>query len=439
MSSFEAQHASLCSRLKKISTDDNDYWSFRGSACREFSHGIFQYPAMMVPQLVRVLLDEILELRPDIRMIGDPFMGSGTVLTETKLRGLNFWGCDINPLAFLVCMVKRDTYLLSSLEEKIRLIKNISKCKAQDITVDFKGIDKWFRSDVKKDLQIIKSAIECEESVVARRFFWVALAETVKRNCNSRTSTFKLHIRKHDEIEKKQFNPLAFFIDTVKRNHILITKENDFLNHKKFAGHINHNIDINLSNIMNCTENSNCDLIITSPPYGDNATTIPYGQFSYLPLQWIKLSDIDESISNSILSTTRSIDSLSLGGHLSGASKVKQMLCEKSPTLKGYCKEIEKMPADRLSRVIAFFRDFDDALLPIVNVLKNNGIMAWVLGNRKVGGVSVPFDKILTELLLCYDVKYLCKVHRKIPTKRMAIKNNVTKTMSKESIIIFEK
>ena len=29
------------------------------------------------------------------------------------------------------------------------------------------------------------------------------------------------------------------------------------------------------------------DLICTSPPYGDNHTTVTYGQFSILPLLWI--------------------------------------------------------------------------------------------------------------------------------------------------------
>ena len=36
------------------------------------------------------------------------------------------------------------------------------------------------------------------------------------------------------------------------------------------------------------------DLLVTSPPYGDNTSTVPYGQYSYLPLQWIDLHDIDE-------------------------------------------------------------------------------------------------------------------------------------------------
>lgn len=31
-------------------------------------------------------------------------------------------------------------------------------------------------------------------------------------------------------------------------------------------------------------KNNYFDITITSPPYGENATTVPYGQFSMLPL-----------------------------------------------------------------------------------------------------------------------------------------------------------
>ncbi|XZJ61947.1 hypothetical protein ACSXEL_17120 (plasmid) [Clostridium perfringens] len=31
------------------------------------------------------------------------------------------------------------------------------------------------------------------------------------------------------------------------------------------------------------------DLLITSPPYGDSKTTVAYGQFSRLSLQWLNL------------------------------------------------------------------------------------------------------------------------------------------------------
>ncbi|RLG15985.1 hypothetical protein DRN63_04745 [Nanoarchaeota archaeon] len=39
-------------------------------------------------------------------MILDPFCGSGTVLVEAKLLGVNAVGSDINPLAILLAKVK---------------------------------------------------------------------------------------------------------------------------------------------------------------------------------------------------------------------------------------------------------------------------------------------------------------------------------------------
>lgn len=45
------------------------------------------------------------------------------------------------------------------------------------------------------------------------------------------------------------------------------------------------------------------DVILTSPPYGDNHTTVTYGQYSYLPLSWIDLKDIDSNASSKYLET----------------------------------------------------------------------------------------------------------------------------------------
>jgi hypothetical protein len=57
-----------------------------------------------------------------------------------------------------------------------------------------------------------------------------------------------------------------------------------------------------------------CDVVITSPPYGDNITTVPYGQYSFLPLQWIDFNDIHPAAKKECLNTTHEIDHRSLGG-----------------------------------------------------------------------------------------------------------------------------
>jgi len=71
----------LSRRLKCLSNSDRDYWSFKGNSRREHGHGLFQYPAMMVPQVVQAILREACAVHPEIECVGDPFVGSGTVLT----------------------------------------------------------------------------------------------------------------------------------------------------------------------------------------------------------------------------------------------------------------------------------------------------------------------------------------------------------------------
>lgn len=96
----------LRKRLVEMAHSDRDYWSFKGNSRREHGHGLFQYPAMMVPQMAQTILEQICEVHPEVERVEDPFVGSGTILTETMLRGRHFSGTDVNPLAVLLCKVK---------------------------------------------------------------------------------------------------------------------------------------------------------------------------------------------------------------------------------------------------------------------------------------------------------------------------------------------
>src|ERR1035441_6367420 len=87
----------LAAKLHGRTKDDPEYWSFRWDAVRRHAHALFQYPAMMVPQMLTQLLADVVGSDPHIRIVSDPFVGSGTVLTEAMLLGLDFIGCDINP------------------------------------------------------------------------------------------------------------------------------------------------------------------------------------------------------------------------------------------------------------------------------------------------------------------------------------------------------
>ncbi len=432
----------LKQRLSSLSVDNEEYWSFKGQSNREYCHGIFQYPAMMVPQLVRAMLDELLCVNEDIQTIGDPYSGSGTVLTESLLKGKHFWGVDINPLAILLCKVKQGPFYIDELRCKIdKLASAIQDLSNEVDEVEFHNIDKWFRDDVKESLTRIRGCIRNEPELWARRFFWVVLAETVRLTSNSRTSTFKLHIRTEDDINSRQNDVVSIFFETIERNFVLYKNQFEALHSLNLLDgkHYKKKVDISLANIINVNAESKCDLIITSPPYGDNATTVPYGQYSYLPLQWIDLDDIIDEMEYDPLATTHSIDFESLGGSRRITDSEVKAFCNLSGALSIYVHKIQSQPKERIRRVTSFVRDLCNSLPSILNALKLDGIMVWILGNRTVGGHEVPLDDILIDLLQVHGAKHICTLSRTIPTKRMAPKNNRSNTMSKERIVVMRK
>jgi hypothetical protein len=182
------------------------------------------------------------------------------------------------------------------------------------------------------------------------------------------------------------------------------------------------------------------DLLVTSPPYGDNKTTVTYGQHSFLPLQWIDLKDIDSKANKEFLRTMSEIDTRAIGGKLADIDKTKiKSLFEISPTFKSTYEEIEKKSADKVKKVAGFIFDLNKTIDNSIRAMKANSYQIWTVGNRRVGGIEVPNDQIISELIKtkgCITVK---KLEREILNKRMAKRNKDSALMNTEDILIFRK
>lgn len=91
--------SALKEKFNSLTLESENHWDYRGNnnSERDYVHGFCTYPAMMVPKMQREMLDVCLEHLQDtsIRLL-DPFAGSGTILVEGMLRGLNIVGIDIN-------------------------------------------------------------------------------------------------------------------------------------------------------------------------------------------------------------------------------------------------------------------------------------------------------------------------------------------------------
>lgn len=60
------------------------------------------------------------------------------------------------------------------------LLVTIQTDKADEVAVNFTGIDKWFLPNVQIELSTIYLAIKAEPLKGARKIFWLALSNTVR-------------------------------------------------------------------------------------------------------------------------------------------------------------------------------------------------------------------------------------------------------------------
>ncbi len=434
----------IANELHQLSHADEDYWEFRGRAARGQSQGLTQYPAMMVPGMQAVLIKVVTGVDKHVTRVFDPFAGSGTTLVESMRLGLNYEGQDINPLAVLLCRTKAGPFHIHRLENIAKeVVERASADRGSKIEAEFPGLDKWFCGVAIRQLSRIRRAIRHVDHGWCRRVLWTGLAETVRLTSNSRTSTFKLHVRSKVDLDSRNVNPLETFATVVSNMTTRLNDEAVILRESRRLttnGYYRGDLEIRLCDSTKLRSGGRLqDLLITSPPYGDNTTTVPYGQYSYLPLQWIDLEDIDEGAGVCCLRTTHEIDTQSLGGMRRKAAQEVAHLIEISPSLKRTLSRLEAFPPDRGKRVAAYWRDLDRALRYAVAVLRSGAFLVWTIGNRRVGGEPIPTDAILEELLVVKGCRPVTKLKRKIPSKRMATRNSIANTMRAEAILVFRK
>jgi hypothetical protein len=157
--------------------------------------------------------------------------------------------------------------------------------------------------------------------------------------------------------------------------------------------------------------------------------------------QWIPLADIDPNADPAAIANTHALDTRSLGGHLDRGDLMglSISLRERSPSFKRAVELLSQAPRDRLSRLYAFVRDLDATLEPITAALRDNAYLVLTLGNRSIGGHRIPLDEILVELFAHHRVVRVTAVDRRIPTKRMATRNQLAATMRSECTLVLRK
>lgn len=437
----DTQLLAIRQQLKAL--QENKTLDGEGADRSENLHRLFMYPAMMVPATQYAVIQAVADTLPQGAWVMDPFMGSGTSLMSCMEFGFNVYGQDINPFAVMLTQAKVEEYdivLLKAVCQEV--VNHIFQDADETVDVSFTNIDKWFNKDVQIDLSRIRRAIQSVEQQPIRRFLWVIMSEVIRTGSNDRTSTFKLHRRSEEDIEKRNVNVTKEFSTLVLRGIEDIEAYWNKLASENERG--DKNLEVRKNIRWGNTKNDvlsqvKFDLLVSSPPYGDNHTTVTYGQTSYLPLQWIDPRDL--SCPYDYVKTTQEIDRQSLGGRINRKELLAtiETVYGHTPTLRTFFESVPNKEKEKYYKTLSFISDFDASLDKIVASMKEDAFYIWTIGNRFVGGREIPNDQILVELMESRGIILFERAERQILNKKQARKNSCSQTMEKEHILIFRK
>jgi len=393
----------------------DETFDFKDIPAGSLVYGIHPYPAMFHFMVVRRLL---LEFSKEGDIVLDPFMGSGVCAVECLVNGRNFVGYDINPLALLIAKVR--TTPIGQKEILNNLVEILDKSKHRESVEipNFPNIEYWFSEKSIIGLSKLKRTIFELKDERLKDFFKVAFSETVRRVSKTDHNEFKI-LRKKDKKERDVF---SVFKEISLRNSGLL-----FSFYEKFKPK-----DVKLSfecrNILEeiPLEDESVDLVITSPPYGDSKTTVAYGQFSRLSLNWLGIQeDVDK---RSLGSNKRDLSYL--------PSKILYELADK----------ISKVDDKRAKEILFFYSDLFSSIEIIARKVKRGGFVCFVVGNRRVKGVELETDRISVDFFSHFGFKHIKTIIRKISNKRMPLQNSPSNvkggkdlTMRYEYIVILRK
>lgn len=433
-----------------------DDWTFRNADTQYSTHGLHPYPARMIPQLAAKLIEEYSRAKD---WVLDPFCGSGTVLVESILRNRNCIGNEINPLALLLTRVKTNRLdkkelehvskkVLNEAREEIWAYRNkghknlVSIDKWTDTpapvkrVVDdfevpsFPNIHLWFKDNVIKELSILRRAIlnlNYENEYVD--FFRLCLSFTVMKSSNADYESHQSHPSRYKPEKLKKLSPdvLSMFCEKVEDSMKRVADFSQKASDKRIKCFVLSG-DARVLNLKGIAPRDGLDLIVTSPPYGEEQNTIGYHRWSRLMAYWIGFSEDDIGRS----------EKLSLGARpdvnavipSTTANFFINLVKEKSKRRNGKA---------RAANLASFFLGYHESIVRMAKWVRTGGIVAIVVGNRLVTGHRVAMDKVTVELAEESDFREVGRFYRDIPNTIMPKRIPEGETIARESIIILEK
>ncbi len=397
---IEATAALACETLKGLLDTD---LGFHGADGRYATHAWHPFPAKFPPQLPAFFIEALTE---EGDVVFDPMHGSGTTLVEAQRLARYPVGCDIDPLARLITSAK-----LAPLpgRKAMEVGRGIGENAAQRFqegrdglvgelerrfdpkTRDF--VDYWFAHETQLELLALLQEIEALADPIARRFFEVVFSSTIIAKSGGVSLARDLaHTRPHRAKDKC---PKSAFTEFDKRLRNNLVDPSD-------ACRGDHELRAEPAQRTGLDDGS-VDLVVTSPPYANNA--IDYMRAHKFSLVWLgrPIADLTD-IRRGYLGHDAK------GGVVPNAGGIKTNT--ESDGLDQHCRWEGELPArcvDTLNALRAvdarkadvlqrYFMDMALVFQEMVRVLRRGKVAIVVVGSSVLRGIDVETHKALAAI-----------------------------------------
>ena len=376
-------------------------------------HRWFRLTPSFGADLVGLILKELEHEGNEV--VFDPYAGASTTLIECKLKGIQSFGFEVNPLLYFIgktslhINLKADDLKIDFnkiLNSFKRQSKKYLDCSVEQIDMQIPSIHnpfRWWRKDVLKDLLLLKKAIQ--RSTISdehKDFFLMSLAAVLVPDLTNVTlGKLQLHFINRD-------NDTIDVIKTFSEHTKKMITDLSLIGSPKIKKTISELFLTDSTNPNNIVPSRKADIVITSPPYPN--------RYSYVWNTRPHLFFLDLFSSPQ---QSSSLDLKSVGGTWGTATSI-LMKGEIQPKFKILKKvvlpvvlEIREKDNLMANYVMKYFNSLTEQIIAMDQFLSNDVRVAYVVGCSEIKGVRVETDVLLSQIFKGLGLGYnRTKVHQ---------------------------
>lgn len=349
-------------------------WNF-GDEKEPKIHRIHAYPAKFPAFITPKAVSLARQKGVNVRCVADVFCGCGTTAFEARKLQLDFWGCDINPVATIIARVKSSHHDVEDLRQKYNAIRHQYSRRIGRVSV--RGLpprlNHWYSQGRKRQLKALIDSIKAETTEgMTRDFFLVAFSNILKPVSNWLTKSIKPQI---DPSKKPETALYAF------------AKQFDFMVKAVEESPVEENTNSHIEN-ANLLEQDFlqpiADIVVTSPPY---VTSYEYADLHQLSSLWLGFaSDYRDLRCGTI-------------GSMFGKPDVNQEVANINEIGVEMVSNLMSVDSSKAAASARYFADMKRTVDKCNRILRPGGMVFLVIGDTEYKGVKVRNSVYLARCL----------------------------------------